>query len=82
MSRKKVSSTVYLTAAQDAALKRLSARTRAPIAEYIREGIDLAVVKHGQPLNDFDSAADGERFDLPSMLQQRQGLAAVGGKGR
>lgn len=41
MSRKKISTTVYLTEEQAVALKQLKARTRIPEAEYIREGIDL-----------------------------------------
>ncbi len=47
MSRKKISTTVYITEAQDAALKALNARTKVPVAEYIRQGIDLALERHG-----------------------------------
>ena len=41
MSRKKLSTTVYITAEQDARLKALHARTKVPVGEYIRQGIDL-----------------------------------------
>lgn len=43
---KKTSTTVYLAPEQLDALKRLSARTRVPIAEYIREGVDLVLDRH------------------------------------
>ena len=46
MSRKKVSTTVYITPEQDALLKQLHARTRVPVAEYIRQGIDLVLEKY------------------------------------
>ncbi len=40
MTRKKISTTVYITSDQDAKLKVLSERTGLPVAEYIRRGID------------------------------------------
>ena len=43
--RKKVSTTVYLTQEQVERLKRLSERTRVPVAEYVREGVDLVLEK-------------------------------------
>lgn len=46
MSRRKISTTVYITPEQDAALKRLSGATKVPVAEYIREGIDRALKAH------------------------------------
>ena len=45
MSRKKVSTTIYITPEQAERLKLLHERTKVPIAVYIREGIDL-VLKH------------------------------------
>ncbi len=45
MSRKKISTTVYITPDQDEQLKILNKRTKVPVAEYIREGIDL-VLEH------------------------------------
>ncbi len=50
MARKKISTTVYLTEEQVVALKELHARTRVPIAEYIREGIDMILQKHAHQL--------------------------------
>ncbi len=45
MSRKKVSTTIYITPEQADRLKLLHERTKVPIAVYIREGIDL-MLKH------------------------------------
>lgn len=45
MSRKKVSTTIYITPEQSERLRLLNDRTKVPIAVYIREGIDL-VLKH------------------------------------
>jgi hypothetical protein len=50
MARKKVSTTVYLTEEQVAALKELHNRTRVPIAEYIRMGIDLILERNSDTL--------------------------------
>jgi hypothetical protein len=46
VSRKKISTTVYITPEQDALLKLLHHRTKVPVAEYIRQGIDLILAKH------------------------------------
>lgn len=62
MGRKKISTTVYLTAEQVRALKDLHERTRVPIAEYIRMGIDLILEKHSDQLPGQISL-----FDLNSM---------------
>ena len=45
MSRKKVSTTIYITPEQADRLKLLHERTKVPISVYIREGIDL-ILKH------------------------------------
>jgi predicted DNA-binding protein len=45
MSRKKVSTTIYITPEQADRLKLLHERTKVPISVYIREGIDL-MLKH------------------------------------
>jgi len=45
MSRKKVSTTIYITPEQAEHLKLLHDRTKVPIAVYIREGIDM-ILKH------------------------------------
>ena len=50
MARKKISTTVYLTEQQVASLKELHNRTRVPVAEYIRMGIDMILEKHSHQL--------------------------------
>jgi hypothetical protein len=50
VARKKISTTVYITPEQDARLKLLHARTKVPVAEYIRQGIDLILDKHRDQL--------------------------------
>lgn len=45
MSRKKISTTIYVTPEQNDKLKLLHERTKVPVAVYIREGIDL-VLRH------------------------------------
>ena len=50
MSRKKVSTTVYITPEQNELLKELHGRTKVPVAEYIRQGIDLVLEKYADKL--------------------------------
>ncbi|MEZ4704819.1 MAG: ribbon-helix-helix domain-containing protein [Bdellovibrionota bacterium] len=46
MTRKKISTTVYITEEQNEKLKLLNKRTKVPVAEYIRQGIDLVLDKY------------------------------------
>jgi predicted DNA-binding protein len=46
MARKKISTTVYITPEQDEQLKLLHHRTKVPVAEYIRQGIDLVLLQY------------------------------------
>jgi len=41
--KKKISTTVYITKSQAEKLKQLHERTKVPVAEYIRQGIDLVL---------------------------------------
>ena len=50
MSRKKVSTTVYLTKEQNDLLKALNEETQIPVAEYIRQGIDMVLSKYAERL--------------------------------
>jgi len=50
MSRRKVSTTIYITPEQNAALKLLQGKTKVPIAEYIRQGIDLVLEKYRETI--------------------------------
>ncbi len=46
MARKKISTTIYITPEQNELLKELNAKTKVPVAEYIRQGIDLVLEKY------------------------------------
>lgn len=50
MSRKKISTTIYVTPEQNEQLKLLHARTKVPVAVFIREGIDMVLAKHAHLL--------------------------------
>ena len=50
MARRKISTTVYVTPEQDELLKALSGRTKVPVAEYIRQGIDVILARHAADL--------------------------------
>jgi hypothetical protein len=50
MSRKKISTTVYVTPEQNEALHLLHERTKVPVAVYIREGIDLVLRQYADQL--------------------------------
>jgi hypothetical protein len=50
VARKKISTTVYITPEQDARLKALHGKTKVPVAEYIRQGIDLVLEKYRDQL--------------------------------
>ena len=43
---RKVRSNVYISPQQMAALKRISSKTRVPMAVLIRDGIDLIIAKY------------------------------------
>lgn len=69
MSRKKVSTTIYITPEQAEHLKLLHDRTKVPIAVYIREGIDL-VLKH------YDHVLPGQ-MSLDSSVRSNAGAALM-----
>jgi hypothetical protein len=50
MSRKKISTTIYITPEQNELLHVLHARTKVPVAVYIREGIDLVLKRYEEQL--------------------------------
>jgi hypothetical protein len=47
---KKQATTIYITEEQQAALKDLNRRSKVPVAEYIREGINLVLEKYRDQL--------------------------------
>ena len=50
MARNKLPTTVYLTEEQYRLLRMLHERTKVPMAEYIREGVDIVLKKHEKHL--------------------------------
>jgi predicted DNA-binding protein len=45
MARNKISTTIYITPEQNQRLKLLHDKTKVPVAEYIRQGIDMLLEK-------------------------------------
>jgi hypothetical protein len=73
MSRKKISTTIYVTPEQNERLRELHERTKVPVAVYIREGIDLVLRQYGHLLpgqlslaTERDMEADGAAKSAPS----------------
>ena len=50
MPRKKIPTKVYLTPQKADALRVLHERTKVPVAEYVREGVDLVLERHADVL--------------------------------
>ncbi len=48
--RKKVTTTIYITPEQNEQLKTLHEKTKVPIAEYIRQGIDMILKRNSHRL--------------------------------
>ncbi len=51
MSESKTQITTYILVSQKEKLKHLSSKTRVPISEYLREGIDLVLDKYREEIN-------------------------------
>lgn len=48
--KRKITTTIYLTEEQQTLLKELSQRSKVPVAEYIRQGVDLILKKNARQL--------------------------------
>jgi hypothetical protein len=60
---KKQATTIYITEQQQLLLKELNRRSKVPVAEYIREGIDLVLEKYRDSLPgqmDFGALPNGD----------------------
>lgn len=77
---KKLATTIYITEQQNLMLKELNRRSKVPIAEYIREGIDMVLERHrdllpGQmeflPLSDREEAERDRATENASPLAKR-----------
>ena len=64
MSRRKISTTIYITPGQAERLKMLHDRTKVPVAVYIREGIDL-VLRHYEHLLPGQLTLEERTLDTP-----------------
>jgi len=73
MSRKKISTTIYVTPEQSERLRLLHERTKVPIAVYIREGIDLVLRQYGHLLPGQLPLTEG---GAPSSLETQAGVPA------
>ena len=49
-TKRKITTTIYLTEEQQTLLRELSRRSKVPIAEYIRQGVDLVLKKYSRHL--------------------------------
>ena len=49
-TKRKITTTIYLTEEQQTLLKELSQRSKVPVAEYIRQGVDLILKEHSRYL--------------------------------
>ena len=49
-TKKKVTTTIYIRQEQQALLKELSRRSKVPVAEYIRQGVDLILQENARLL--------------------------------
>jgi len=48
---KKIATTVYITEEQQAQLREINAQTKVPVAEYIRQGIDMILRQNANLLS-------------------------------
>ncbi len=82
MSRKKISTTIYVTPEQSDKLKLLHDRTKVPVAVYIREGIDL-VLRHyahllpGQLALDVTPPTPAVSEDAPKRAPKARGSSTA-----
>jgi len=51
LSESKTQITTYILVSQKEKLKNLSSKTRVPVSEYLREGIDLVLDKYREEIN-------------------------------
>jgi hypothetical protein len=82
MSRKKVSTTIYITPEQSERLKMLHERSKVPIAVYIREGIDM-ILKHYEHMLPGQMTLDAAVTPVPASATpaSRTPPASSGGSG-
>jgi hypothetical protein len=78
MSRKKISTTIYVTPEQSERLRLLHERTKVPVAVYIREGIDLVLRQYGHLLpGQLSLAGDPTTAAAPARAEAEAKPAAI-----
>jgi predicted DNA-binding protein len=84
MSRKKISTTIYVTPEQADKLKVLHERTKVPVAVYIREGIDLVInnYQHLLPGQLALDAAHAPKHGVATSAANADEEKAVAGAGK
>ena len=65
---KKIATTVYITEQQQALLRELNIRSRVPVAEFIRQGIDLVIQRYQDVLPGQLDLPLGPSQDSPERL--------------
>ncbi|MDP9152379.1 MAG: ribbon-helix-helix domain-containing protein [Myxococcota bacterium] len=81
MSRKKISTTIYVTPEQSERLRLLHERTKVPVAVYIREGIDLVLRQYGHLLPGQLALSTEAETPAPTVAESKPERAASGVKG-
>ena len=74
MSRKKISTTIYVTPEQNDQLRLLHERTKVPVAVYIREGIDLVLRQYGHLLPG-QLPLEGSQPEVPAVAERTSARA-------
>ncbi len=64
MARKKISTTIYITEEQNQNLKILNEKTKVPVAEYIRQGIDMILKLHREHIPGQMSFEEGSQHHI------------------
>jgi len=69
---KKVATTVYITEEQQNMLKELNLRSKVPVAEFIRQGIDLVLERYRELLPGQMPLPLGQTAELERRLEVRE----------
>lgn len=78
MARRKIATTVYITSEQEKELKALHSKTKVPVAEYVRQGIDMVLSQNRRLLpGQLDLYGDGLAV-VPGHLSPPQAPATEG----
>jgi hypothetical protein len=75
MGRKKISTTIYITPEQSELLKQLHDKTKVPVAEFIRQGIDMVLERERRHLPGqltFDVGNDARETDRDASGRDRR----------